>query len=293
MKKMSSRMGVVRPVAAAALAAAIGFSGEVQATIDRGWTIDSVTSVDFSSANANDGTQTYGSITTLSQHEGVYDSLSGLNWIKASSLEEGQALGYRAATSSEFSSLMLDKSWTATPSSQGQWSLTTGFDYKDSRIVSSNYGGTYATTSSVTNLAPFSFSKDATVSLAEHMGEGTGGTDVSVTLGLLDGGVGQQVAAWLDRDSHNQLCYGSNRTSGCMSANVHVFSAVVADLQRLKSGAYDTASSTDWATTLATLPAGQSPSYFMVAAIPEPGTQALMGLGLVGLLLLARHRRGN
>jgi hypothetical protein len=288
MKNVCSRIGFGRPVAAVALAISMGFSGAAHAVIDYGNTIESITTT---STHGDDGHGTsYSSTTaTVVDHAGVFDSSTGLTWIKATSLEEGQAQGYRPATASEFGALLLDKGWTATPGSEGEWSLTAGLTYSTSSGYSGWGTGSYASTQ-VLNRASVTFAEDASLDIPVEYHQPI---KLSVTLGWLDGGAGNQVGGWFDRMDSRTSC---SRPS-CYTTTQYSHDAVVADLRSLQSGAYESANhstGSNWSAALGGLPQteqGPTLMYFMVA-VPEPGTQALMGLGLAGLLLVARRRPG-
>lgn len=277
MNQCSSRV-LMRPLAAVALTMTLGFSGGAQAVIDYGQTIESV---------SPDGPfQSWG---TVNRSSGVFDTTSGLQWIKATTLEEGTAQGFRLATADEFRSLMQNKGWASVSGLSDQWTLTSGYSY---RRVDSYGSSTYTFVES--NFAPISFATDATTYVA---GKKYFGGPLTVTLGLLEGGNGRQVGAMFD-ETDNLGASMCGRT-GCQEDHQRYYyhDAVIANLSDLQSGAYNStshATNSNWSNLMANLPKTEQEAavmYFMVAAIPEPSSCILMALGLAGVGLVARLNR--
>jgi hypothetical protein len=181
-----SNMAFVRQVVAAALAVTMGFSGNAHAVIDFGNTIESVT-INTTHPGLS-GQSDFRTTATFDTHSGVFDTTTGLQWIRATTLQEGQAQGFRLATTSEFRALMLDKGWAAAGVTD-QWTFTGGFSYEEATL-STAFGRSSSSSTSVENLASVSFKRDA-VAFAPHI-------TLSVTLGLLDSGGQSQVGVGLE-----------------------------------------------------------------------------------------------
>lgn len=246
--------------------------GVGHAAIDYGNTIESVTT---SSSSWSGQYGTGGSATTanIDAHPGVWDAQTGLQWIKASTLEEGQALGYRLATADEFRTFLADKGWTAKPEVVDQWALTSGFTYSTSSSYSSP-GASSGSSNSITNLASVSFTADATVTTAGYV-------DVSTSMGWLGNGTGGTlVGAWFDSKSTGGGCSGGRNTY-CSTATTYKHEAALASFADLSGG--------EFAAVLANVKPS-AVSYYMVASVPEPGTLSLMGVGMTGLLAVRRRR---
>jgi hypothetical protein len=276
-----SNMAFVRQVVAAALAVTMGFSGNAHAVIDFGNTIESVT-INTTHPGLS-GQSDFRTTATFDTHSGVFDTTTGLQWIRATTLQEGQAQGFRLATTSEFRALMLDKGWAAAGVTD-QWTFTGGFSYEEATL-STAFGRSSSSSTSVENLASVSFKRDA-VAFAPHI-------TLSVTLGLLDSGGQSQVGALFDNEWGFTNSGGSG--SGNWSTETHRYThdAVLANLSDLESGVYDSSSHAtggNWSGALGGLPQS-SVMYFMVANVPEPSSCALISLGLAGGAIMARRRR--
>lgn len=278
-KSMSDMRSLAAPLRVLAMFCGVSASvlpGVAHAAIDYGNTIESVTT---SSSSWSGQYGTSGSATTanIDAHAGVFDGKTGLQWVKASTLAEGQALGYRLATADEFRTFLTDKGWTAKSGMTDQWALTSGFSYGTSSSYNSP-GASSGSSSTVTNLASVSFSPDASASTSGYLGAAT----LSVSLGWLDNGAGGTLAgAWFDRNDNGGGCSGG-RSTYCSSVTAYKHDAAVASFADLPGG--------DYAAALAKVTPA-SVSYYMVASVPEPGTLTLMGLGLAGFLLVARRQR--
>ncbi len=263
------------------LAMFLGVSASVlpnvaHAAIDYGNTIESVTT-STSSWSGQYGTGGSETTAKIDAHAGVFDAQTGLQWVKASTLAEGQALGYRLATADEFRTFLSDKGWTAKPGMADQWALTSGFSYGTSSSYSSP-GASSGSSNSVTNLASVSFSADASASTSGYLGAAT----LSVSVGWLDNGAGGTLAgAWFDRSDSGGGCSGG-RSTYCSTVTAYKHDAAVAAFADLPGG--------DYAAALAKVtPAAVS--YYMVSSVPEPGTLVLSTLGLAACVLVARRQR--
>lgn len=276
MSDMRSLAAPLRVLAMAFGVSACGLTGVAHAAIDYGNTIESVTTStsSWSGQYGSSGSETTAKIDT---HAGVFDAQTGLQWIKSTTLDEGQALGYRLATADEFRTFLSDKGWTAKPGVADQWALTSGFSYSTSSSNSSP-GASSGSSSSVTNLASVSFAPDASASTSGYLGMAT----LSMSLGWLDNGAGGKLAgAWFDRQDFGGGCSGG-RNVYCSTVTAYKHDAAVAAFGDLPGG--------DYAAVLANV-TPSAMSYYMVASVPEPGTMALMGLGLAACLLVARRPR--
>lgn len=200
---------------------------------------------------------------------GVVDAQAGLKWIKASSLAEGEALGYRAATSDEFQGLLTHKGWEPTDGS---------FRYPG-------------------NPASVGFTADASLTSSSPAVYTTNYQDVSAA--WLDGGSGGLVGAMFHTHHYQYLpsCTGG-RMPTCYNPQYDSNEAVIGTLSDLQAGAYDSATHTtgsNWSALMNQLPQTEGSTslmYYMVAAVvPEPSSYALMGLGLIGVAAATRRQR--
>lgn len=271
------------------LLAATGLSEGAQASIDVGSRIASVQMVTTTTQPAP-----MSSITTTSAvldvRKSVIDDRTGLQWIKASTLAEGESQGYRAATAAEFRALLSDFGASAVTGKTDEWTLNNGLSYQEKVHTAGNMMSSDST-NTVSNLAPFSFQSDAYKSTWDQLSS----TYLDVSMGWLQGAGGLQVGAVFDFSTRtSNQCSGGGSYSSCFSGTSYKHDAVIANLTDLQTGVYDSAGHTtgsNWSGLLATMSQpGQTMAYYMVASVPEPGTGALMVAGLAGLVLAARRR---
>lgn len=270
---------------ASVLLAASGLFSNAQAAIDYGQTIDSVSvtsSTEYVPYRPSDGYPGYTRITEtplIAKRAEVIDQQTGLQWIKASSLEEGQAIGYRAATADEFRSLLSSNNWTVNPEAANQWTQSSGLDYR-TRSTYSTLGSSSATYTTVSNMPSISFEYDAFGStwIPEQS------TVYKVSLGLLDDGVGGVLTGALYTQNRTSSSFqpSASGTSTSSSSTSYTNTAALAPFADLPTGAFASGMSQVNPSAL---------SYYMVASVPEPSTWGLMLLGLAGAVVATRQRK--
>lgn len=198
---------------------------------------------------------------------GNYDSAAQLKWIKASTLAEGQALGFRAATTAEFSAYLTQGGYGAPSATQEFFSrsvVTPRMGFKEDTFVRPSM--------------PY-----------EYQGS-------SVSMGWLDGSPNQIGALMNTTGKQQSPCYPGDYSYQCYSA-IYVHEAAYGTLGEMVQGQHDRYAygvGGDWAGALAEIKqstGGYNLSYFMVAsAVPEPGSLLMMGLGLAGIGALVRRQ---
>lgn len=229
---------------------------------------------------------------------GVVDAKSGLKWVLADSLANGQALGFRAATTAEFQQLLLDTGWTTAPQ-PNQYAFNTGSQDTEQR---------YGYSVQVTNIPNWTFILAIGMGYSYENDINDGFEYDYGVAGALDGGTSGLYAVMADK----QVTHTERTTP----TTVHNFNAaLVGKLPLIASGSYDSASvnaynsaNMNWSTMLVNKdplgsPDPSSPDfrgylnwavntsgYFMVASVPEPSTWLSMSLGLLALTGVARRR---
>lgn len=272
------------------LLAATGLSGGAQASIDVGSRIASVQMV-TTTTQPNPMSSITTTSAVLDVRHNVIDERTGLQWVKASSLAEGASQGYRAATVAEFRALLSDFGAGAVAGKTDEWTLNNGLSYQEKVHTSGNMMSSDST-NSVSNIAPFSFHADANKSTWDQL---YGSTYLDVSMGWLQGAGGLQVGAVFDfSTSTSNQCSGGGSYSSCFSSTSYKHDAVIANLADLQSGMYDSAShstGSNWSGLLATMSQpNQNMMYYMVAAVPEPGSIWMMSVGALAVCGVARRR---
>lgn len=197
--------------------------------------------------------------------KGVSDPVTGQEWIRADTLEQGEALGYRAATTAEFSAYL-------THGGFGNPSTTQEFF---SRSVTSP-------------LMDFT----ADISLEPAMFGQYGGPNV--VMGWLDGSkeqVGAIMHTWGRQLKESEDCWYAN-SPACYTI-FQVNEAAYGTLSEFVAGQHDRYAygvGGDWAPAARAL-TQSSGSYYMLSAVPEPSTYALMGIGWLLITCATRKRR--
>lgn len=196
---------------------------------------------------------------------GAYDSAAQLTWIKASTLDEGYSLGFRAATAGEFSAYLTQGGFGTPSSTQEFFSRT---------VVAPRMG--FAVDTYVQPSMPYEYNGPA------------------VTMAWLDGGA--KLGALMNTTGKQQSqCYPGDYNYRCYSA-IYVNEAAYGTLGEMLAGQHDGYSygvGGDWKGALAAIKSSKgdySLDYFMVSSVPEPGSWLMMGLGLAGLAALQQRK---
>jgi PEP-CTERM motif len=196
---------------------------------------------------------------------GINDPVTGTPWIKASTLEEGLAQGFRLATPQEFSDYL----------GHGGFGVPSATQEFFTRTASRSLMG---------------FASDTYVPPA--MPGQYGGP--SVAFGRLAGGVDQLGAIMATSGSQLDFCPGSNAYN-CYKT-IYVNEAAFGELSAMAAGQHDRyayGSGGDWAGALKNLKQADGSyklGYFMISSVPEPRSWMLMGLGLLAISAAGRAR---
>jgi hypothetical protein len=200
---------------AACAALVLSMSGHAYAAIDRGYMINGVSKssevIPTGPISQRDEIDTVSPITV----SGVRDEATGLTWIKADSLAEGQAQGYRAATSAEFSAFLAHNGRPSTEGNTAVYDLTTGFDLSKStkKITSGSYIANLERQVNVSNIsfpADSAFTYVGAARTTTDFSDGVAVTriwddSISSSLGWLDGTAGGNVGAFFVKTSQSNL----------------------------------------------------------------------------------------
>lgn len=225
---------------------------------------------------------------------GVTDSATGLTWVVASSLDEGAAAGFRAASTNEFRQFLTDKNWVKAAGAGEQYSLSTGTTTPDGR-GGQKINAPVVTFNLLQHLHGYGQNIDPTLMTPYLYGDPV----------FLDGGSTGQAGFLVSEQIYGSY-YTGGRTGSTVNTTTFVNAALIGNVAQAKQGVYDT-SLIHWSNLMINtgeLKSGASqddPSawmyhvwptpYFMVASVPEPETSAMLGLGLVLGGLLMRRRR--
>jgi hypothetical protein len=217
---------------------------------------------------------------------GASDSVTGLQWAYASSLTEGQSLGYRAASSDEFQALLVDAGMQL-DASLGIAGLTSELGPGSSIDGQGNtqLGSLTLPYGSILGFAPQAF---AIMPMPEY-------SDFGVALAWLDG-QNQHLAALGHFDYFRRPPCPTGVCTAVMWTQSSYVGGLASREQLLSakpwSGFMLADGDTLW--SLALPPnVGTEPGYAMVkaSAVPEASTALMLALGLLGVGAATRTRR--
>lgn len=229
---------------------------------------------------------------------GVLDTQSGLVWQEFASLSAGEALGYRLASDVEFQTLLAHAGQTP-----GNWSETfasTFYSQSPANIYNAPGGNVLLGMSTqLATKAPLMVTPDYVVGSWVKQ-------DIAFVANTRDN-LGAYMLAGLSESTglaSNCSVFGNSSTTVLEACKVTYASALL-DRPRLigqVSSSVPTTSSEastyrDYLTFMGYTPASdlayanpQTLGYYMVQAVPEPGTWGLMSFGLLGLAAVRRRR---
>jgi hypothetical protein len=218
---------------------------------------------------------------------GALDSITGLQWAYASSVSEGQALGYRAATVDDFQTLLRDAGLTVN-AAQGSARAQSEFGFGPSMNGQGN-----------TTLGALTFRYGAILGMAPQKTVTSPGLTplaVGVAFGWLGGQPGQ-LGAVGQYEVERPLPCGTGGVCATVMQTRTVDLAGWGTLDELMAGQHSalvwaTDGSTPWSRGLQQS-VGASWGYHMVkaSAVPEASTALMLALGLLGVGAATRTRR--
>lgn len=189
---------------------------------------------------------------------GLTDPVTGQSWVRATTVQEGLDAGFVVATSADFSAYLKHGGFGGPDANQEFWTRTSAAPLMGFQADA------YVNTS-----MPYEYSNP------------------TVALGWLNGNNNSLGAMLYTTGRQQSACPGSY-SYGCYST-IYVNEAAFGSLGEFLAGQHDRysyATNGDWKSALGKVAQGDGTykaGYFMLKAVPEPGTWALMGLGLVAL----------
>jgi MYXO-CTERM domain-containing protein len=218
---------------------------------------------------------------------GALDSITGLQWAYASSVGEGQSLGYRAATIDDFQTLLTDAG-LAVNVGQGSAIRQSAFGFGPSSDGQGNtqLGSLTFAYGSILGMAPQKSLSATTLATSS----------IGVAFGWLGGQAGQMGAVGHYEDERSLPC-GTGGVCATVMQTRTTDLAGWGTVEELMAGQHSTLvsatdGSTPWSLGLQRS-VGANWGYHMVktSAVPEASTGLTLALGLLGLGLSARRAR--
>lgn len=223
-------------------------------------------------------------ISTSAQADQI-DPVTGEVWRLFDNAADGTQLGFRAATTDDFRKLLGDANWDARDSSLTTYDLTKGLN------TSSYDGQTYFSENNIPNLS---------FGTARPMGPIYPWPNTSMA-GWLQGPQGDKSAGFIEWWQSGASGCNSSRT-GCSSYYSFLKNTNSAEIAteaelgtKFAPGALPTYFGVDRYNPLAGFrnAAGDITmgTYMIAAPVPEPSTQAFLGMGLLAVVLCAKRSR--